>query len=521
MDHNTKNISTYCTTGLAAILAALLLSGCAYYLERHVNTVAEFNKIDRSSRFLKVHLLDGSVELFDKWEIDDTARVVRGEGERRDFDRLRVKLGRDTIPFEHIALFETNDTVTSGATAAMTIVTLGSAALSSYCISNPKSCFGSCPTFYAWNGERMELQAEGFSSSVLPSLEDSDIDELYSAKPAGQRFDLRLTNEAMETHIIRYADILAIQRPANGRIINSPDERFYSATSITPPSRCIAPEGECTGLLNSYDTKERFSYADSRNLAERETVDVQFPSVPPGKHGLVIGFRQTLLPTYIFYQALAYLGNSVGYWMAECERNSASMKSSFESIGQKLGGIEVFVQGPDHQWIKAGEVNETGPIATNVQIVPLPDNGMPTAVKLRMSKGVWRINYLALSAITEAPLPIRIKPDEIYRGITKDDETLAKFTNRTKPLITLPGDEYTLSYQLPADYAQYDLFLESRGYYLEWMREQWYADENPVKAIKMFREPDAYLKEEAAHFKSLEPQMEDAFWRSRYVHHEN
>ena len=45
----------------------------------------------------------------------------------------------------------------------------------------------------------------------------------------------------------------------------------------------------------------------------------------------------------------------------------------------------------------------------------------------------------------------------------------------------MPGDSYELAYDLPAG-DNFELFLDSRGYYLEWMREQWLRDENPVAA---------------------------------------
>ncbi len=47
------------------------------------------------------------------------------------------------------------------------------------------------------------------------------------------------------------------------------------------------------------------------------------------------------------------------------------------------------------------------------------------------------------------------------------------------PIVTLPGDAYQLAYRLPEHPERYELFLESRGYYLEWMRREWMADESP------------------------------------------
>ena len=44
-------------------------------------------------------------------------------------------------------------------------------------------------------------------------------------------------------------------------------------------------------------------------------------------------------------------------------------------------------------------------------------------------------------------------------------------------IVALPGDAYTFTYELPENPQHYELFLSSRGYYLEWMRESWLREE--------------------------------------------
>lgn len=85
-------------------------------------------------------------------------------------------------------------------------------------------------------------------------------------------------------------------------------------------------------------------------------------------------------------------------------------------------------------------------------------------------------------------------------------------------LITLPGDAYTLSYDLPDEAASYELFLESRGYYLEWMRDAWLEETNPDRVADMLFEPERMMQTLAPQYKAVEPHMEDAFWNSRYEH---
>ena len=63
-------------------------------------------------------------------------------------------------------------------------------------------------------------------------------DALYRAMVTSRDFRVTLRNEALETHIIRYADILAVRRPSGGRVLISPDGRFLPATELRRPTRC-------------------------------------------------------------------------------------------------------------------------------------------------------------------------------------------------------------------------------------------------------------------------------------------
>lgn len=499
------------------LLCISINSGCGtYYMKRLISTPAEVKKVNPDVPFLKAHLKDGSVALFTKWTIDEQNKHVSGQSVLRNTDRDIVKEGPDTITFDRISLFETNVINPSGASTSMSIISVGSAIVSVACIANPKACFGSCPTFYAWNGEEMSLMAEGFSSSILPSLEATDIDHLYGTKPTERRFELKVTNEALETHVIRTASLLAVPRSIDNQVFISPRDEFFSVGNITVPQSCTGRDGECVELLKRFDKHERFSLADSFDLAERETLTVTFDTVPHGKLGLVVSFRQTLLTTYLFYQTLAYLGNSASTLLAACERSD--LKTYIGKPGQILGGIEVLMPDTKGNPINIGEFNETGPIATNIQILPLPDHlPFPETLFIRMAKGLWRLNHIALASIDTTVEPLRIVPSEVLRENKFDVEILEGLINKTKPLVTLPGDEYQIVYELPEDYDQYELFLESSGYYIEWLREEWLAEENIEKGLMMFTQPEKFLKSEAARYKDIEPYMEESFWGSRYV----
>jgi len=100
-----------------------------------------------------------------------------------------------------------------------------------------------------------------------------------------------------------------------------------------------------------------------------------------------------------------------------------------------------------------------------------------------------------------------------------EDNLKAKklLTDHKNALITLPGDKYTMIFDLPISSEDFELFVESRGYYLEWIRNEWLAEENQLKAALFFTDPTTTLRQLAPEYKKVEAEMEEIFWGSRYA----
>ncbi len=479
---------------------------------------------------IKIHLTDGSLYLLDSLIGNTNSDTVYGYGSYYNQYREITLTNKSPegkrippafqIPLSKVALFETNDiTGLGGKVLAMALVGVPTAIVSIYCLANPKACFGSCPTFYCWDGNDTVLMAEGFSSSILRSFEKQDIDMLYHAKVTGNNISLKLTNEALETHVIRYADLLVFPRKQNERVFAVDNGMYNRVSEIRNPSSCMAPEGDCLDAVSEMDLKERYSKTDDKNLAKKEEIEVTFDSVPGGELGMIIGSRQTFLTTFMFYQSLAYMGHAAGSFAAEIESGNQSLQKKVNKVWNILGGIEVFFQDKNGKWIKAGQIDEMGPIASDVHVIRVPVSCKNVLkAKLRLTKGLWRINYLSLAKLGPAVEPVRIKPTVLFR-----DSDICSVNNTQlladtlEPLVTLPGDSYILSYRLPSASQDYELFLCSKGYYLEWMREPWLLEENLGKASLMFGFPGIFMRMAAKDFKTIEPRMEENFWKSRYV----
>ncbi|CAN5918172.1 hypothetical protein BH11MYX3_BH11MYX3_09560 [soil metagenome] len=497
---------------LPIAMALALVAGCPQRIDRKVGTTLQ--TVDMEAPFLKCHMKDGGLYVLQGWRIDEPTGSVTGAGEYFGTDRSVESRSTYRVRLADVALYETNTIVTSPGVAAMAVITGVSLAVTAACIANPKACFGSCPTFYAPadDGGRSVLQAEGFSDAISPALETHDIDALWRTTGHGGAFTLTMTNEAYETHVVKQADLLAVPRPPGGRVLATA-ETLWIASRVAAPTACQSADGDCTRQLAAVDASERISLTDEHDLAARETIELQFPPAA-GRVAVMIAARQSLVTTFLLYQGLAYLGTTAGSWLAALERGDIGTRSGGQQLQRLSGGIEVQIEGASG-WQTVGEAYETGPLATDVHLVELPPGATGEHVRLRLPKGGWRIDAAALATLTSQATPIRIAPHAI-RGAIGKEYNGGRQPATSFPIVTMPGDAYELEYTLPAGH-DYELFLDSRGYYLEWMRQEWMKDEHPLSALRLFTAPAQMLKDLAPAYKKLEPTAEAVFWRSRYA----
>ncbi|HEU5304618.1 MAG TPA: hypothetical protein VFU40_08240 [Gemmatimonadales bacterium] len=502
----------------ALALGAALLACAPTRLRRTVTPPSQALTLDQKSPYLKAHLRSGYVYVLDSWQVDTSGTLVTGRGSLLTANRAVENQGEFRLPVDSVALFETNVLHRGGAVTALSVMTGITAAVTAVCIADPKSCFGSCPTFYVADSTGPFLHAEGFSASIAPALEAVDVDALYRARVTSRDFQLHLRNEALETHVVRYADVLAAPRAPGERVFLTPDGQFRPATQLRPPSYCRDAGGNCLQAVAAFDRRERFSLADSTDLATRETIDLEFDADAWEELGLVVTFRQSLMSTYLLYQTLAYLGTHAPSALAALATGGQAARDRADGLGRLLGRIEVLAPDSAGEWVPVGSAGETGPLAPDTKVIPLARaGGRAVRVRLQLTRGLWRIDYLALARLGEPVQPVRIAPGLVKRAGQEDSAAWRALVDTGKALVTLPGDAYDLIYRLPAHPEQYELFLESRGYYLEWMRREWLAEENPVLAAQILLDPAGALRTLAPAFKRQEPEMEKRFWNSRYA----
>jgi hypothetical protein len=512
----------------AAVLLGLLLpgpTGCAIGVqspELHEPTAPVARTKARAQ--LKVHLKSGGLLVLDDWKLSPDGGRLSGTGQAYGVTREpNGGKGRQDVAVADVAVLETtsSETIFSLGMGVMATTTAVLGGMTLYCVASPKSCFGSCPTFYVEGaggrpGEPDRPQAEGFSASIARVLEARDLDALGLARPGGSRVSLTMRNEALETHAVRRVRLLAAARPAGGRVLAGADGALHPAPALAPPLACRAPEGDCLEALRADDGRDRASAADPSDLATREEVDLVFPAAR-GRSGIAIAARQTLLSTFLFYQSMAYVGRGAGDFLAALERGGPDAGRRAMGMARLLGGIDVEVAEGGSPWRSIGGFDEPGPIAGDVQVVPFEGAGEgPLRVRLRLAKGHWRLGSVALAPLGEPVTPLRVEPEAVEHDGRRDDEARRRLKEGDGHLVTRPGDAYRLVFRLPPSDLPLELFLESEGYYYEWMRQEWLADEDPRMAALVLGDPAEALRRLAPVYKAHEGGLEQAFWASRF-----
>ena len=512
---------------------------------------------------LKVHLHDGDVVVLTQWGEDTVNRRITGFGTRYDPDRTpRAGPERVDLPVDSVALLEVDrPSVDAGRGVGITLMatyTVLTGVVTIGCVVDPKSCFGSCPTFYvdeaAVDGER--LVAEGFSSSVARALEATDVDDIRIRAAPGPFF-LRMRNEALETHAVRNLRLHAVLEREGERVLATPTGELRLARRMLAPVRCSGPEGDCLRAVHALDGVERSSLTDPDDLARREVLELEFhrsdadgsgvSELRAGevRYGLALAARHSFVSTFLFYQMLGFLGRDAALLLASLERGDLETLERIRDLKALPGRLEVAWMDADGAWQPAGAYVEAGPLATDLQLLELPgvSSEGPLRIRLDLVQGFWRLEHVALVELGEDPVPVTLSPTRVHRVgpsvigeagdalETPDPDALATLLAPDRHLVTEPGDHLRIGFDLPAPPGpggeagsgaggeaapMYRLFLESTGYYYEWMRTEWMADESPERAATLFLDPERAFRELAPAFKRLEPEMEEAFWASRF-----
>lgn len=434
---------------------------------------------------VKAHMYDGSTAVFPEG-VKIYEGKVRGKGQ---IFNVALENNRfiDEVALDEVAAMESFQTPVNAAatTAASTVGTAGWIALGSIAAF---AIFGSCPTVYSVDSGEALLEAELFSYSIAPSFQARDIDKLSLKHVRDGYLELDFRNEMLETHYIDQLEILEVTHAEDQ--VAYPDSRgrpIVVGTTVAPVS---AVDQEGRNILPEIASADGHVWsATSHRLANvspedfHDSLDIEF-SLPEssGEVALVLSMRNSLLNTVLLYDvmlkeqsfaALDWMGHDLDHL-----GNRAELGLWYrENMGMKISVWR------DGRFREVGRIGDQGPIAWSERAFVLDAaRGESLRVRLSFVTDNWRIDQIALALdaergkvrnipVTTAKTLKERRPD-IPEYLAQPDETY---------LITRPGESVQLGFDVGESNQARTFFLASEGYYMEWMRSQWLAEEHRRK----------------------------------------
>lgn len=511
-------MKSHLPAGWCLVLASAALSACAFYATSVTSVDRERLQESKIALPTKVHLTDGSAVLCEQgFEIK--GETLTCAGIKYDLTRT-VRSVVDAVPTDSIASLEYyKEELQTGASVAGSAA--AGVAATPLVIIGVKAIFGSCPTVYSFDGTRYFLEAETFTHSVAKRFEADDLDRLDFGRVVNGEYLVQVANEALETHYINQMTLLTVDHAAGYEAFHTEDHEiilFGREAEILEAKSKLGRD-----VLPLVSTRDGRSYqsdsptvqALTRELTE-DWVDVRV-SVPPGARTmyLALRLRNSLLSTVLFYDViLASQGVHAIEWLGSRTANLFYAWRLHNWFERHFGLRVQLLRGTRVEDV--ARIPLSGPIAWHQVAVALPAPSGPTvALRLAFLPDNWVVDWVGVSfdhstdyRVNQVHARTVVDAD----GNQRDDLLWPLRESDSRYLITHPGDRHLLTFNpgpVPEG-RQRTYFLKSRGFYIEWLRQEWLArrpdgeeavpfelnDDTVVKTARLWlRKKDRFEKE--------------------------
>jgi hypothetical protein len=478
----------------------------------------------RVSAPTKAHLNDGSLIIFkDGFTIGKNK--ISGTGMLYSIERVQIKtvygVGLDTVAFMeyYVSQVEGNSVL-----AALLGPLVFAGGLANERIK--KAIFGSCPTIYSHDGENYSLQAECFSYSICPLAEARDLDRIDGGQPHDNEYKLKITNEALETHYINQLTLKYIDHSTKYEAYPTDDQEIILFGPDNLVERAYDRNGtEITELVNRKDSIWFQSDSGALNkLTEQITedwIELELRKPPEANQViLALRIRNTLLNTVLFYDVmLGSAGIKALDWMAGKNLNPV-YAWNFNRWYSSHFGLRVQIwNGREFETVQ--RFGDCGPIAWRQVAINLeiPDI-RELRIRLAFLPDNWMIDWVGVSEpVDESPAVYQANCRSLNktgREKTEIDPGLIIEADDAY-LVTYPADVYQAVYQVaernPDLIRTY--FLESQGYYIEWIRSKWFNSYKGEISATEFKLDDSTIIHTAQLWQSKKESFEQDFFSSK------
>jgi len=262
----------------------------------------------------------------------------------------------------------------------------------------------SCPFIYSFDGEGYVFDAEPYGGAICESLKRTEWCELENLKEVDGRYKLRLTNEVDETQYTDELTLVAVDHPADIRVVPDENGTFHRLAQPAAPLKAYDQNGRD---ISSQVQKKDWIYwktpedeiSSSRNSWKDELI-FEFPK-PEGVKKVKFLFNgcNTLWGSQMIKRLLELNGTGVQEFYREVNaRGPAFFYRQQWTLREELFRLQVRVETAG-QWKSKGLLLGGGPFISEDRIYVLDVQDVPgdvLKIKLTPPVGFWMINQVAV-----------------------------------------------------------------------------------------------------------------------------
>ena len=516
---------------LVFISSIIVLTSC--YPSKKVSFIANENlpRVTDISSPSKVFLKDASFLIFQNGfrVIDNT---IEGQGQRIFINIKGSRFGHYSIPMDSVVAISYYELKSSsGSILGSVLLGLYGGFITPYsirCITCPKCCFGSCPTVYTDGGDGYNIEAELFSYSISKFFQKTDLDRLSKKISNDGLYQIRISNEALETHYINQFALIEVTHPIGTEVFPSDEGEYIVTRDLQAPITAINSIGE--DVLYKIQSRDNVWYRSDTNMVKRiadyvltDWVDLKFDLPKKAtKVKIVMHLRNTLLSTILFYDVvLASQGIRAIEWIERINTDSV-YAAQFNDVYEWYGGMDLSVL-RDGKWVDQISVSDVGPIAGKDIAIELQaerdENGF-MEIRFEFFPDNFMIDYIAVEVSEDTEENVSIKklmPEEIYDVEHHERSDILRLVENSDKeyLVTNPGESYYFHYYVTVDEGfDKTYFIKSKGYYTEWLRGDWLSTESLEYSFDLFNVDQTITRLRESWLANREL-MENEFFKSR------
>ena len=512
------------------VVYAIAILGCSYYKVKTLeplSTQALADEVKNKKKYIILHLGD-SVWHFKNVMVNETSHEITGTTEELPANHFYYKTARKnqrpnkykhdsrdrsnspiyeihlystqpftydrelvTIPFSSINMVEVYDTH-GGATFGSALgVTAGVAVVVGAILLATKS---SCPFAYIKRGNYYDFAGEIYAGAINSALERDDYMPLPGLKPVDGFYELRITNELLETQYTNLAELLLINHPHDTRVLV---DKNGAIQSISVPE---APEHAFSNTFTDHQSKlsavDSIAYLfddESSEGDEQSALILAFKKPVAVKSGkLVINARNSYWLDYVYGKFNEQFGSYYSTF-AKWQKKVPTSRHIQWSLDQSIP-LSVFIETQDG-WKFLDYFNVVGPLASRDMVMPI-DLSAATGdtVRLKVQTGFmfWELDYAALDFSENVDVQVtRLRARTAMDERGEDVSAMLSATDNHYLIQSEIGNSVNLQYTGSGSKKTQTAFLHSRGYY-EYIRE--YQTWPDINALKSFRKKGEFTR---------------------------